>query len=112
MNWKDVVKEHKKTHPIYTINGEVVSVVFSNDPRRKRVNEEKDNKLLLHLTPDTWGIYIEYMKKAQKDKKKIKVFYKLSPDNWTNKGYYIVSSIYNGKDVKDRESIIFVLSPT
>jgi hypothetical protein len=87
MNWKDVVREHKKTHPIHTINGEVASVVFSNDPKRKRVSEVKGKKLLLHLPSDKIGVYFEYMKKAQKDRKKIKVFYKLSPNNWTNKCY-------------------------
>ena len=85
-------------------------MLFSKDIRRRRVNYESDNKLMFCFSPNSFKPDIDAMTNSFRKKKKIKVYYKESPDKWFDKGFYIINEFFNGVDGYNRKSMVFVLT--
>ena len=91
MKWSDVSEKHRKMSAIYTLDRELQSLVFSNDPRRSRINEQKGKDLYFFFTPKLSTNDMNAMKVAIQKQKAVPVYRKVSPDNWENIGLHKVT---------------------
>lgn len=112
MKWKDVFQKHRKVNAVYTEGGELQSLIFSNDPRRNRINQTKGKILYFYLRPEHSDNDLNALKNAIKNEKSVPVYRKVSPDNWVDLGPHRVKKFFYADDSLGRPSTVFVVSPT
>jgi len=109
MNWEEVLDEHRVISAINSKNGKVISLLFSLDYRRKRINQVDGEKLLFFFPYGSKGKRLETLEIAIEEHTLFNVYRKISPDNWVNAGKHKVVDKKEGYDSLGRKSIIYTV---
>ncbi|KAB0667523.1 hypothetical protein F6V25_02150 [Oryzomonas japonica] len=104
MKWQEVFQIHRKIRAAYVEEGQLKSMLFSLDRRRKRFNYRKGDTLCFcfyKAAPETAQILSSLRIGAN-----FRVFEKVAPDTWNDLGSHTCIFVGDGKDAANRDSLV------
>jgi hypothetical protein len=99
MRWAEVQAIHKTQRGIYTVRGEVVSLLCSQTKDARYADEVSDDVILYRVTASTSQPAVQLLENTVGSAKAVHVFEKLGVNHWFDHGMWTVVEL-------QRESVV------